>query len=241
MQSLSLKLENVSGNEVIIREGKALEQKPPEKIKIDGDIRSISNFLKIRKHSPGWEHQFVDPNRVIVTVDKKAMFIELETDPGNVYGTEITARLELSEELVKWGVQQGKIYSLKDLVKLFRFNRLDFDLADVGKQMEEAYMSFNIKQFIDFEQQQPDTMGNKKNSYEKRVDMKLPTKFKLNIPVYKGFPSLAFDVELCLNARDNAVDFWFESVELHELLITEKEKIFNEELKECEGFVIINQ
>jgi hypothetical protein len=241
MQTVNLKVDQLTGNEIIIREGKALEQKPPEKIKIEGDIKSISNFLSIRKDNPGHEHQLVDPNRVIVTVDKKEMYIELETDPGNTYGTVVTGSLELSDELKKWGVQQGKMYTLKDLVYLFRMNKLDFDRGEVAVEMEKAYMSFNIKQFIEFEQQQPDQKGNRKNSFEKKVDMDKPTQFKLNIPVYKGFPSTAFDVELCLNTRENTVDFWFESVELHELLITEKERIFNEELKSCEGFVIINK
>lgn len=240
MENITLKVEQLNANEIIIREGEALPPVAPVKLQLAGDINSIGNFLKIRKDHYE-DLQAPSTETAVVIVDKAAGTIILQLDPTNPYGGVVTGKLEMSDELKKWGVQQNKIYNLKDLVYLFRHNKLDFDLGSVAIEMEKAYMSFNIKQYIELDQQQPDQKGNRKNSFEKKVDMNLPTEFNLNIPIYKGFPATVFRVELCLNPRENAVDFWFESVELHELLITEKDRIFNDQLKACEGFVIINK
>lgn len=240
MKELNVNLSSFTGNELILREGDVLPHHEPVKIKLAGDIKSISKFLEVRKSGEGHEHQKVDINKAVVTVDKKKMTIFLSLDPGNVHSTEVTGTLEFSDELEKWGINSGQKISLADLKELIRFNRLDFDVSDQQKSLLDAYQRFNIKTAIEMSAES-DNKGNKRSAYEKKVDFGLPTVFVLNIPIFKGFASSSFTVEICLQPTDSTVTFWLESVELHELIATRKEQIINDELVNCEGFVIINQ
>jgi hypothetical protein len=239
MQTVNLKVDQLTGNEIIIREGKALEQKPPEKIELSGDIKSVSAFLKTR-NTYALGLQFVDIGKAVVEVDKANMTIVLNLDPENHYGASVTGKLELSDELKKWFINQAKTWKLNELTKHLRFNRIDFDDYDKHANLLAGYQSFNFKTYIE-SQQEADQRGNKKQSFEKKVETGLPVDFVLNIPIFKGHESQRFHVEICLETTEGSANFWFESTELHELINTQKEIIFNEQLKSCEGFVIINK
>lgn len=239
MQQMNLRIDQLSGNELIVREGKALDQKPPEKIELAGDIKSISSFLKIRYNNVEGL-QAINPNRAVVEVDRAGMNIVLRLDPENYYGASVTAKLDLSDELKKWHVNQQKTFKLQELTKLIRFNRIDFDDYDKHDALLKAYQSFNFKTYIE-SQQESDQRGNKKQGFEKRVETGLPVDFVLNVPIFKGQESRRFHVEICLETTEGAANFWFESVELAELIKTERDILFNEELKACEGLVIINK
>lgn len=238
MQTINLKLDQVNGNELIIREGKAPEVFNPEKIEFTGDINSVSSFLKNR--SDGYSFQKVDKNRAVVLVDKKAMAIHLFLDPENKFGAEITGQLEFSDELKIFHVNQNKTFTRDELVKIIKFNKLSFDNAEKHAELLKAYQAFEVSANTNIKQES-DTRGNKANSFNKAVTTNIPTEFILLIPVFKGKEPQRFRVEICLDVTDGGARFWFESVELHELIETSKEIIFNEELKSCEGFVIINQ
>lgn len=238
MDNLQVKVENLTGNELIIREGSAIPLQEPKKIEIQGDINSISAFLS--KRPKGYGLQFVDETKVIVLVDKKAMHITLMLDPENVFGTMIKGSLELSDELKVWSINQSKTWKREELVNLIKFNRLSFDDNDKHAALLKAYMAFEAKAAID-SKAASDTRGNKANSFSKEVSTNLPTEFILLIPIFKGKEAQRFRVEICLDLTDGGARFWFESTELHELIETTKEIIFNEELKSCQQFVIINK
>lgn len=240
MENIELSLAGFTGNELTIRKGASLDPKDPQVIKIVGDIKSISNFLSVRKTS-GSGLQAIDPSKAVVTVDRKEMYILLQLDPENVFGASVTAKLELSDELKKWSVNVAKTWKLNDLVKLLRYSRLDFDVKEKHALMLDAFMKFNFKAYIESEQNAPDRRGNKKQVLNKAIDAELPADFVLNIPIFKGLESSTFHVEIWMETTEGSASFWFESPELSELIETKKEVIFNEQLKSCEGFVIINK
>lgn len=232
-------LKEVTGNPVLtILEGKALELKHPEKIKISGDINSISAFLKARPD--GFSRQNVDKSRAVITVDKDAMTILLELDPEDPFGATVLGTLELSSELKIFHINQSKTFKREELVQLLRFNRLAFDNKEQHEKLLQSYMAFSATANADLTAS-GDNRGNKGSSYKKGVSTNIPTEFTLLIPVFKGKKPVRFRVEICIDVTDGGARFWFESTELYELIETEKEIIFNEELKHCEGFVIINK
>lgn len=238
METVNLKLESLTGNEIIIREGVALEQKEPQKIELTGDINTISSFLKNR--GDGYDLQKVDKSKAVVIVDKENMKILLKLDPQNFYGTTVTGSLELSQELKVWSINQSKTFKREELVQLIKFNRLSFDNPEQHDKVLKAYMAFEAKTDSELKASN-DTRGNKAASISKNVSTNIPTEFILLIPVFKGKEVMRFRVEICLDVTDGGARFWFESTELHELINTNRDIIFNEELKAAEGFVIINK
>jgi hypothetical protein len=238
MENLHLKVEGAAETFTLLQ-GKALEQKAPVKIVYSGDIKTVSNFLNVRK-TEGTGLQTIDKSKAILLVDKKELSIQLNLDPENVYGAEITANLEESEEIKPFFINKNKTFSKEELVKLIKFSKLFFADADKHAAMLLAFQK--ISSTVNLRaNDSSDERGNKERNFVKEVTTNAPTEFILNIPIWKGFPAITFRVEVCLDVTEGSARFWFESVELHEIKESQIDDIFNEMLKSAEGFVIINK
>lgn len=229
----------VKGDTLTIMEGKLLEQKPSEKISISGDIKSVSSFLKVRINE-GKGTQLIDKSKAVVLVDKKNTTIQILIDPENHYGASVLGKLEKSDELAPFCINQNKTFSKEELVKLIKFNKIFFDAPTKHSEMLLAFQKISSTVNIRANES-ADDRGNKERAFVKEVTSNAPTEFILNIPIFKGFDAVRFRVEICLDVTEGSVRFWFESTELHELIQTTIDVIFNEELKSAAGFVIINK
>jgi len=126
-------------------------------------------------------------------------------------------------------------------VKLLRFNRQLFSDPDKHAQVLTAYQTFSAKAYLDLQSEMADQKGNRSASFTKKVESNIPSDFVMTAPIYKGQPSESFRVEIWLEVTEGGAKFWLESVELAELLTKRRDEIFAEQLKHCEGFVVINK
>lgn len=241
MQSFNLKLEDLNGNELIVREGKASEIKPPEKIELSGDIRTVKSFIDKRKGITEFTDslQEIDPDRAIVTVDKEGLSIHLDLDPENFYGAVVTGKLEIEPELLKFAIDTGKKYTQQELIKLLRRNKRFFFDAAAHESLLKAYIALDVVVTADLKNNAPDNRGNRSSSFAKTVTSNIPEDFILNIPIFKGHDRKKFRVEIILDSTDGSTKFWMESVELEELIAIESEAILNKELESCSDYVVI--
>lgn len=240
MENINLKLESINGSEITIREGSALPPVAPNKIAITGDIKTVSSFVNGRKEVSDAiaGQQYINPGRAVVEVNKQARTIVLSLDPANPYAAVVTAKMELNPDLVEFCINAKKTFKQKELVDLLKFSGLAFDNAEKHAMLLRSYQSFNAKAFIDMASDS-DSRGNKSNSFNKKVETNLPVDFVLNIPIFKGQDRKRFSVEICLEVTDGGCNFWFESVELKELIDIESETILNKELESCADYVVI--
>jgi hypothetical protein len=238
MENLNIKIENPA-QELIIREGQALAPVAPEKIRINGNINAVRDFLSVRNES-GFGLQTIDVSKALVIVNKKDLTIRLQLDPENHYGAEVLAKLEYSEEIKPFCINQPKTFTREELIKLIRFNKMFFDDSEKQDVLLKSYMAFNASAHSEMAQAS-DTRGNKTNNIQKTVNTNVPTEFILNLPVFKGEAWERFRVEICLDVTDGGARFWFESVELNEMIQQRVDEIFTKQLAACTGFVIINQ
>lgn len=242
MEKIELKLDGVT-SELVIREGEAqspLPLKEPKIININGDIHSVANFIKSRES--GFSSQAINKDKAIVVVNKDGKIITLQLDPENFYGATVTAKLEQSEELKQFGINIVKRYRRQALVELIKFNRIYFQDKTNHALILSKLQKLRIKSSTEIEQEKSN-QGSKRNLIDVSVidDGGLPKEFNLTIPLYKGFPAENITVELCYDLLDGDVSFWLESVGLKEVMESQIDGIFEEELKAAEGFVIINQ
>lgn len=239
MDNINLRLESINGDEITIREGQALPPVAPNKIRISGDIKTVSTFINKRKGATEDAlFQYINPDLAVVEVDKRGHSITLMLDPADSYGAIVTAKIELNPDLVEFCINGKKTFKQKELVDLIKFSRLHFESEEKHAMLLAAYRSFNAKAYIDMASDS-DSRGNKSNTFNKKVETNLPVDFVLNIPIFKGQDRLKFHVEICLEVTDGGCNFWFESVELHELIEIESGRILEGELKSCEDYVVI--
>lgn len=232
---------NAVGNELTIREGKALELKEPQKIAIVGDINTVATFLT-RRYAEGNQLaeslQYVDKNKAIVYVDRQNMSIELDLDSENFYGAVVKGSVELSDELKPFCINQNKIFRREELVKVLKFNKIAFDDPEMHFKVITAYQAFKTVANVQVEQKN-DVRGNRTNNFDKSVSTDLPETFVLNLPIFKNQEKRRFMVEICLDVTDGSAGFWFESVELKELIEVEKDVIINKQLESCKDLVVV--
>lgn len=238
MENLHLKVEGDAQTFTLLQ-GKTLDQERPLKIVKSGDIHTVANFLKIRKNS-GIGFQNIDTRKAIISMDKISRNLLLELDPENPYGAEISGSLDESDEIKQFFINKNKTFTKEELVRLIKFNKLFF--ADADKQASMLLAFQKISSTVNIQaNDSSDTRGNKERGFIKEVTSNVPTEFILIIPIWKGFEPVKFRVDIGLDVTEGSARFWFESVELHEIMQSQIIDIFNEELKIAEGFVIINK
>lgn len=239
MENLNVKIDSPNGTTLTVLQGNVLDTKPPEKILISGDIKTVNSFLGIRLKA-GAGTQTIDKAKAVIYVDKKKLTIELLLDPENHYGAKVLGTLEKSDELLPFCINQNKTFSKEELVKLIKFNKIFFDDADKHAEMLLAFQKIsstvNIKS-----NDSADDRGNKERAFVKEVTTNAPTEFILNIPIFKGFDNVRFRVEVCLDVTEGSARFWFESTELHEIMQRTVDAIFDQQLQSAAGFVIVNK
>jgi hypothetical protein len=239
VENLHVKIEQIEGGTLTIREGQALPLVPPKKVEIIGDIKTVSSFIKSRKGAGDTAgQQQINARRAVVTVDKDKKTITLQLDPQDANGTVVTAKLEPNPDLEQFFINKNKQFSQKELVNLLKFSRLYFEDFGQHGTLLKSYTSFSAKTFTDLTGES-DNRGNKNFAFNKKVETGLPTAFVMNIPIFKGQDAKRFMVEICLDVTDAAASFWFESVELAEISDIETYRILEDELKECKDYVII--
>lgn len=231
-----------TGDTLTILEGKALDPKYPEKIKLSGNIESIAQFLSKRYGGEsGKGLQEVDKQKAVVTVDADKMYIALHLDPENPFGTSVSANLEFTKELLEFHINDGTEFTREALIKLVRFNKRFFYDASKHEEFLTAYMKLNLSSNSEIKQE-TDNRGNKDLAYKRSIDsQKIPTEFILSVPVFKGQKKERFRVEVCLSVTDASVRFWFESVELVDIIDERKTELFGKQLESCQDFVIIHK
>lgn len=226
--------------ELTVREGKALELHPPQKLDIEGHITAISSFLSRRSGAySGSEQQFFDPSRAVALVDRERGEIMLRLNPNDIYGTVVTGRVLFDDDFLAFGINAQKMWNRQQLLDFLKFQRRWFaDPLEYAKVMS-AYqrLSLDISANI---KEASDTRGNKEALLKKTVNSQnIPEQFKICMPIFKGDVSRTFLVDICIDTTDSNVRFWFESVELDEIVKIERELLIEKELKACEGIPVI--
>jgi hypothetical protein len=223
-----------------VREGKALEIKPPLVIDINGDIDTVWSFISKRKNTAD-TLQAIDLNKSVIIINKSALTIELLVNPEDFYGPKITGKMETSDELKPFSINEQKMFNREELVKLIRFSKRHFADAAMHEAVLVAFQKLSISGSTTLNSES-DTRGNKGSQFTKKLDTSgIPTTFYLKMPIFKGGVPVKFMVEICLDSSDASVGFWFESVELKDLQVSVVEALFTKQKVLFCDFVIINK
>jgi len=197
-QELTIKHEgNVA--ELVIREGAALEAKPPRIIEIIGTITAISIWLTARLT------EIVQKN-CFITVNKDALEMTLFVDEKNYYRTVVQSKLQLSKEFISFGINsemEWECFQLSDFIKM---NRTYFPDKVMVKKLITDLRNFKAKV-----QTETDKFKDDRANFELRkkqvVESNLPEDMKIKIPVFKGQPAVNLTLEISIDPNTFACSF----------------------------------
>lgn len=221
--------------ELIIREGEALPLKEPTQVKIAGTITAPAEFLSKRTE------EVVKPKQSNVVFSYEGMYIVLTVNESDGIPTIITGKLQPNPELKKFGINEGKKFTIKDLKQFLKMNRYFFSDQDENIKIIGNLEKFRASVNSQIEQESSN-QGNKKQHYEVKVDSNLDLNFTLNMPVFVGQPNSKFQVEICFDVRDQSIEIWLESAELQQIILSGRQVIIDKALESFkEKFVVIEQ
>lgn len=114
----------------------------------------------------------------------------------------IKGKLTLHPDLVKWGINNNKSYSNRELASLIKMNRHYFsDKTEHGK-LVSALQNLEVKTENELNKQD-NRLGNMRQVVAQRViESNIPASFELNIPIFVGEERTKFAVEIEVNASD---------------------------------------
>lgn len=167
---------------------------------------------------------------MLVEVDIAKLTLKFIEDNHTSNGSAvIIGKLEVSPEIKELGINDGRIYTAKELSELLKMRRIMFADRDQNLTLVKSLQAFKAKVEQDIEQAN-DNKGNKKYVFDQSITQTNDLKFTLNWPILSGEPKVKFEVEINYDVRNSAIVFWLESVEMHESHMMACEALFTEEI-----------
>lgn len=191
---IEIKLDASTSAELIIREGKALDPKEPQVVKITGVLDSPLQWLLKRKGQ-------INGLQAHVIVNRNDLRIKLTIDETNHYQSTITGGLELHPLFKKFGVNSGNYITNFEMAQLFKMNRTAFESITVAMSLVSELQNFRAKVEREIEKVN-DNRGNKRDLLAQTVESNMPDTFNLVMPIFKGTTKQSFPVEVYIKPDD---------------------------------------
>jgi hypothetical protein len=235
MDKLNIEVVGSQG-ELIIREGKAPDIKPPINIEYSGNIHAPWNYLVMKMEQ-------YRPERSTLFVDRKKGKIHLvlnELDPVNIQNvTGVIARGSIFET---FSINKEKKFASGELAKFLKMHSFYFKDQEEARKIIIALNRFSavITTVID---DTKDNRGNTKKSLEKTVSNEVPTDFVLKAAIVDGEGDIEIPVEICAEADSTGVSFFLESPQAESLYLDYVETLIEDEVSNFHnwGCSVINQ
>jgi len=160
---------------------------------------------------------------------------ELESKKDSLVDTCI----DIDHKLENFGINTEKKYTVKDLIKLLKFNKHMFESANEVDGVIEKLMRLSVKVTSQIEKTQPNQSGSVNNNYSKTVEAE-HHKLVMWCEVYSGGEKVKFTVEIWLDSEGKSVLFWLESVTLEELIVSMSEKMVGEVIEKIDKLPEMN-
>lgn len=223
-----------SAAELIIREGIAPPVHEPRIVKLQGTIKAPGDYHDMRNDEFTAEEAHVVANY-------KERSITLNLDETDHYGPSIKGQLEIHPDLRQFGINDaGRTYDHKKLYKFLKFAGAHFLTKDAHTALLEALIKFEGTAEYAFKDAN-NFKGSAASQKALEIKTNLHLDFWLAVPLFTGEEKTSFFVDINVDFDAGSCLFWLESVQLNELLVTERDRIFAEQLARLTDYVTIHQ
>lgn len=215
---------------------KLLDELKPNKVRHEGLIVAPKAFFEKRK-------SLHDKNKCHVIVDRHEGTILLVVDENfDEVNTHVLGTVMRNPELDPFQINQGSagLFEIKELMQTLKFNRIHFANKDENMKIVTNLQNFKAKAEQSYAAID-DQRGNTERSVITKLESDLAEAFVLEMPIYKSGEKKKFKVDILCQATSGGVRVYLESRELHELEVTAKNELLDEQLKAFEEIVVIEQ
>lgn len=230
--------------EVVIREVNKvneLEVKAPVKLKLDGVIGSVAEYLSKRADQPDQINQ----KRCHILVDRekiKIILVHNENDEyltGSVHGT-----LDMHPKFKEFGINSGKVWTPTGLGMFFKMNRAFFSDKAENMKLVTTLMNFTATVNNSIERSAKEN-GDRTDKFAQVVNSNLPASFILTIPIFKGMLAETLEVETFAQVNGREVAFVLLSPAANQTMEDIRDRVVDDQLEAireiCPDIAIIEQ
>jgi len=225
------------GKVLTIRVGdapKLLDEVKPNNVRLSGVISAPSAFYNKRKH-------LHNKDECHVIFDKSAGTIKLVVNETvTLSNYEVTGTVIKNPDLDDFGINEQKVFSVKELMQVLKFNRVHFVDKDDNAKIVASLQNFKavVEKTIE---DHNDQRGNENKQKIQKLETGLKENFVLAMPLYKGGDTKTFTVDILCQITDGGIVVWLESRDLKELGVNSMNAIIDSELKNFEEIVCIEK
>lgn len=185
----------VNGNELTIREGKAIDVFNPEKLKIHGIIDTPLRFLEKRIDT-------IDQKKASILVDRDRMSITLTINDKDHFSDTITGMMQLHPDFIKLGINSGKYRTTLEMSEFIKMNKAFFENRNEAADLVVQLRKFKAKIDKQVESEYNLNKGDKRIFLQQAVDSNIPSSFKVCVPIFKGTKKQTLELETYFNPDD---------------------------------------
>jgi hypothetical protein len=215
MENLNLKIEKAEG-ELIIRTGAAAVIKEPKAVVFKGTFQAVINY---------WLKRKVDVVKDLINKD---------------YQDVIEGSMLKNPDLTSFGINNETTWTLEALHKQIKLKKHLFHSPDQYHDLLTKLVNQKANINTDLDKSH-DNRGNKKNSFERKVETNLPDKFDLILAPYKGYDTIQFSVEIYVDSKESSLIIQLFSPELVEKLLELQDNIMNKALEQFEEIPVMEK
>lgn len=214
--------------DVTIREGKApekLQELPPIKIEIHGNIGAISEYLSKRVNAKQFEQK--DCHITVNRNDGEINLILNESDPYR-YGL-VSGSIKIDPSYASLKINMSESWAPTELAMFLKMNRAMF--TDKAENMKLVSTLLHFKADINNKiERLAKENGDRTDNFSQIVNSNLPSKFSINVPIIKGDAPSIVEVETFASIDGREVRFFLISAGAQEVIDTERNTKIDAEL-----------
>lgn len=226
MEKLEIKASEGT-EKLIVLEGAAVVAQKPSEISIgNGTISAPVKFLEKKKEV----YKCIQAHAT-VNEEQGVIVLRLNEKDSNGLLDTITGKLVAHTLATELGINTAEKFSSKALIESIRRNRAFFVNKTEAGAIITGLRNFSGKVEKRFDAAD-DLRGNTKDNLETIVsEISFASTYKLNIPIFKGHAKKVVEVEICVDASKGHLQYYLQSDDLYELVITYREELITEAVK----------
>jgi hypothetical protein len=230
--------------EIIVREVNKvneLEVKAPIKLKLEGTIGSVFEFLSKRAD----QEDQINQKRCHILVNREDISIKLVFNENDEYLTgSVIGRLDIHPKFAEFGINIGKVWTPSQLGMFFKMNRAFFSDKTVNMKLVSELMNFTATVNNSIQKSMKES-GDRTDNFVQVVNSNLPKAFTLNIPIFKGRPAETLEVETFAQVNGHEVAFILLSPAANQTMEDIRDNVIDEQITAirdlCPDIAIIEQ
>ncbi|AUD00975.1 hypothetical protein [Spirosoma pollinicola] len=239
-ESLHIKFEGASGNEVIIRHGQAEPIHVPKPISLSGNFKAPAEFVAKRFVSVNEMLDQYPAEECHVLFNEGDLSITLVAGEQERDTITVVGKLTINPFLSSLNIN-GRGHKHSDLLTLIRFVPHYFALREDHKKLVIGLQNFEVKTDTEHKAQN-DRQGTVENRQFTRAQSSLTgMNIRLMVPLFEGYEPAPVDLTIEIEPNNGTVLIYLVSETFQEFYDDAVKALFDEQRPVFEPFVIIDK